>query len=175
MTELERLVEWFTDRYYGEVPLRLTSRDIADDGAPNWSRAFYRYVTHTGKPQIIEEQEACPRHAMPCDFCDGSGLRRRERLVDPFPMKSALWRVGKVPVPKGRPDFRAVLLVLASNMGNVALASAALAADCAYMADQRMATLWILTALKKVKAAYREDVPARVLRKSEAQSIAEAA
>jgi hypothetical protein len=119
-------------------------------------------------PTIADKNGYCPT-------CDGSGLRTLERHVYRHPLKRALSEIGKRQVPKGRPKLDAVLWELAVHDGNVQMTIAALAMTYAYMWQPVKARRWISHALWELRGVYREDAPTRVIRKSESQSIAEAA
>jgi len=52
-THLAALVRWFMDEAESAVPVRLHSRDTADDGDPEWHASFRRYIL--GHPGITDD------------------------------------------------------------------------------------------------------------------------
>lgn len=45
VTQSERLLRQFLAEFDREVPIRIHSRDIADDGAPQWNKEFAAWLT----------------------------------------------------------------------------------------------------------------------------------
>jgi hypothetical protein len=91
-------------------------------------------------------------------------------------MKAALIRIGKMPVPSYVPSYQAACWALLVNDGNLALAGDSLSPTWVIMGNPGLCLRWTHISLKQLKAAYREDVPARFIKdKSESQNIAEAA
>lgn len=173
--------EWFLARLQAEMPSRIHTRETDDGGAPQWAAQFQSWLTDNGQMTTVTvEQDYCHHPTLGgkaghCEVCDDSGLRERHRHVLRRPMKAAIRRCGKVDVPPGRPKLDAVLWCLGANGGDFGLTAQALAANHAYMARPSQAMYWIAVALAAVRSRYREDVPARVLPKSESQQIAEVA
>jgi hypothetical protein len=91
-------------------------------------------------------------------------------------MKAALLRIGKMPVPSYVPGYQAACWALLVNDGNIAMAGDSLSPTWVIMGNPGLCLRWTHISLKQLKAAYREDVPARFIKdKSESQNIAEAA
>lgn len=176
-------LQFYLDRYRAEMPGRIHSREIADDGSPQFSHAFESWLTDgDGKwnSHVREDQEVCQHPGIvkgPCSTCDDSGLRVRVRHIYRHPCKRALDRLSKQPVPKGRPPLDITLMCLADHDGNIGLTIAALANVYSYFWSPTKAMRWITGALLAFRAEYREDAPARMLRseKSLSQLEAEAA
>lgn len=170
---------YFLDRYQAEVPHKMHSRDTAENGNPEWHRAFESWLTDgDGRwmTHVREDQEVCQHPGVVkghCPTCDDSGLRVRVRHIYRHPAKRALERLSRQPVPKGRPPLDITLMVLADHDGDIGLTIAALANVYSFMWT-RHATRWITYALYRFRAAYGEDAPARVLDRSQSQLDAEA-
>jgi len=170
----------FLERARDELPARLHTRELDAGGAPEWSRGFSAYLSDNGSATaIVESQDFCNHPTLTdakahCPTCDDSGLRVRVRHVHRHPMKSALTRLSKMPVPFGRPRFDKVLWALLVSDGNLGMVRSMLSAEYACMGDEAFAERWTATALLKLRRVYREDVG--VYRGiSENQAIAEAA
>lgn len=172
--------QFFLDRYRSELPSKIHSRDVADDGAPQMAHAFESWLTDGSdrwQTHVSEDQDHCshPTRENPCPTCEGTGLRIRIRSVYRHPVKRALQQLATIPVPKGRPRLDTTLIVLAENDGNLGLTIAALAPQYSYFWNPGKARRWITHALWEFRSAYKEDAPARVLHKSESQQQAEVA
>lgn len=169
-------IEWFLDRLRAEVPQRLHSRETDDGGYPQWHGSFTAWMLDG--EEVRDEQDICYHPTLigkgHCETCDDTGLRIRTRQLYRNPMKRAVRKIGQQPVPKGRPKLDVVLWSLARHDGNVEMAIEALRLESAYMWNVRKARGWIDHALWELRAVYREDAPARII-KSEQQQIAEAA
>lgn len=162
-----------------ELPTRMVSRDLAADGAPAFSRALESYLDDEGQRSVVDEQQFCNhptlKHPGDCPTCENTGLRVVTRYTYRRPMRTALRKLARTPVPKGRPGLHVVIWALAANDGNESLAIGALSKQYAYMFQPIKARRWIGHALWELRAVYREDVPAREIRgKSDAQLDAEA-
>ena len=179
------LIAWFLDRAKAELPSRIHSRDTAENGNPEWHRGFESYITDGENGHYAahhrDDQEYCNHPTLTekeggvCPTCDGSDLRVRTRRLLKHPMKAALGRLSRHPVPSGRPRLDSVLWALLVADGDLGLISAALSPKYACMGSPAFVRTWTMTALIKLRGVYREDVPAKEIRKSESQSIAEAA
>lgn len=197
-------VQWFLVRLGAELPVRIHSRDTAENGNPELAHAFLAYITdsdaldgnHGDRPcpdgcrkehryatVHRTEQDFCNHPTLPpgakghCPTCTDTGLRVRVRKVYRNPMTRALRQLAAKPVRAGRPPLDVVLWALAANDGNVGMAIASLCSEWAFMWAPHKARRWMCHALYEVRAAYKEDVPAQELRDriSENQAIAEAA
>ena len=148
----------FLDAFTAEIPLRMTSRALAGDGGPSMAGQLLAYLSdgENGHWQRIPDD---------VDLW-------RERYLRP--MRKALADLSRHPVPKGRPQLHVVLWALGTH-GSVDAAIMALQPEYAWMWQPVKARRWVSHALFELARVYREDVPMRVYRKSESQSIAEAA
>lgn len=156
---------WFVTGLRGEIPVRMVSRDLDDDGSPALAAALEAYIT---------DGEPCYAQCRHDHWSKTSTDLWNDLYMRPF--KRALGIVALRPVPKGRPALHIVLKTLARHDGNVDMTVSALAADYAFMASPAKARRWIGHALWMLRTVYREDAPSRELRrKSEAQLDAMAA
>ena len=180
---MNEAIEWFLVRLAAEIP-RMHSRDTGADGDPELHPSLVAYIDDgwnaawgtihrddtdlCAHPTITDSKAHCPT-------CDDTGLRVRSRKVYRRPMKRALSELGARRVPTNRPRLDDVLWVLAEHDGNVGLTLAALAQRSAFMARPGPARRWLGHALWALRRAYKEDAPARIIDKSQAQIDAEAA
>jgi hypothetical protein len=174
------LTDWFIERARAELPMRIHSRDTDDGGYPQWHPSFTSYINDNGYGTTVEDEQVYCYHPIGkvnghCEVCDDTGLRIITRSRKARPMKAALLRIGKMPVPSYVPGYQAACWALLVNDGNIAMAGDSLSPTWVIMGNPGLCLRWTHIALKKLKAAYREDVPARELRdRSDAQLDAEA-
>ncbi|HUS17835.1 MAG TPA: hypothetical protein VM536_22800 [Chloroflexia bacterium] len=177
----------FCDRFRDELPARIHSRDVSEGGGPEWHRGFTRYISDGERGQfsshVTDEQDHCNHptlrqaqtDARDCAVCEGTGLRVVTRHLYRFPVKRSLWKLHAWKVPAGRPPFDTLLWALGCADGDLGMTAGSLAPKYPRMADPVFARTWTMTAISCFQRVFREEAPAKVLRKSESQSIAEAA
>lgn len=188
---VDALARWYLGSQ-DVAPVRLTmGHQLADDGTPEWTAEFKRWLGDPFVVVVAATDEACEHPAKapgaPCPRCsvfgeDGApigetGLYRQTRPVYWYPMRAAIARIARNRVPDGFPSLGVALMCLV-NAGSVARAVVALS-DQYPMLDNERAGRHLRVALERVRAAYADaPVPRRSRAprpgKSDSQANAEA-
>ena len=108
-----------------------------------------------------------------------TGTVKGERTLYRWPVRAAIAKVARIPVPVGRPPLDVTLRSIARAGGDLDAAAEALLVRWPAMGDPRTARAHFDTALIRVRRVFRDDPPARLLprtvgEKSDAQLNAEA-
>ena len=204
-TPWQELLDWFLE-HADSPPRKMHQRGVWIDpsdhagsvlGSPDWTSSWTRWLLAPPNATTVESYDDTCYHAgqLPteawCPSCtvlrpDGkilysTGIVSRSRLRYRWPMRLVLHRLWKTPNRPGRPNWASVLWQLLIADGDVGRAASALAHRWPQLADRMLARAVFVTALKKARRLYQEDVEIEVIKtagrkpKSDAQLDAEAA
>lgn len=185
---LSSRVRWYLERL-DSAPDRLHLNQLADDGTPEWSRSFRRWIfgEHAVRTEVSEgscdhplrkDGELCQR----CSIYDEQGEPMAEtgrfritRRLYVYPMRAAVARLRKVSVPDGMPPIPTLLFTLAST-GSVQATIDSLMPSYPGLSDGGRAFGHFAFALRRLEEAYALEPRAGLSRRprSEAQLDAEA-